>query len=206
MDTSHESVVSCRIYLESEDSKDDIKVEERMKQIEMKELTFEELLRQSYNCLEWSDFQKMRNENLKLELADMNKNIIGTDESVKEILLSDDPSFKIIWTSLQQQIIFEKTKTIKNALVIMIAISEYMEDTGWINLKNVKNNDITNFQKLFQKELKYKFICNDNPKMNKNDINEFLTNIIVEQQLYKNSNKYDALIMIISGHGDDEMY
>ncbi|ETO02011.1 hypothetical protein RFI_35427, partial [Reticulomyxa filosa] len=45
-----------------------VKVDERKTLIKMKELTFEELLRQSYYCLKWKDFQKIRNENVKLEL------------------------------------------------------------------------------------------------------------------------------------------
>ncbi|ETO08158.1 hypothetical protein RFI_29232 [Reticulomyxa filosa] len=60
-----------------------VKVNERETLIKMKELTFEELLRQSYYCLEWKDIQKMRNEHIKLDLNNMKDNMIESDNDVK---------------------------------------------------------------------------------------------------------------------------
>ncbi|ETO35881.1 hypothetical protein RFI_01181 [Reticulomyxa filosa] len=115
----------------------------------MKVLTFEELLRQSHHCLELKHFQKMSSEYLKMQLVDMEDNIIDSDEIVKKEFESNEPTFKIIWTSFQQSIIFGKTKTIKNALVILIAISEYDDNNKWKNLKNVKEKDVKNFKLIF---------------------------------------------------------
>ncbi|ETO01295.1 hypothetical protein RFI_36145, partial [Reticulomyxa filosa] len=111
-------------------------IDERKKVIKMKELSFEELLFQTYHCLESKAFQKINNENLKLQLVDLRNNIIESDEDVMKEFESNEPTFKIIWTSFQQSIILGKTKTIKNALVILIAISEYEDNNKWKNLKN----------------------------------------------------------------------
>ncbi|ETO00048.1 hypothetical protein RFI_37412, partial [Reticulomyxa filosa] len=92
-------------------------------------------------------------------------------------------------------------KVIKNALVVMIAISEYTDNRIWSNLPDVREN-IENFKRLFKDELHYTFVCNENAVMNKKDVFVFLTDVIMTHKLYKNTNNYDALIMIISGHGD----
>ncbi|ETO22535.1 caspase-3 [Reticulomyxa filosa] len=176
-------------------------LDERKKSIKMKELTFEELLRQSHSCLEWKDFQKMRNDNLKIELTDMKDNIIESDEAVKKEFESNEPTFKIIWTSCQQPVILGKTKTIKNAFVIIIAISEY-GNNEWKNLKNVKEKDIQNFKQLFGQELNYEIVCTPSSKMTKSDVDEFMDQIKISFKLRTNNNKYDGLIVIICGHGD----
>ncbi|ETO11667.1 hypothetical protein RFI_25707, partial [Reticulomyxa filosa] len=176
-------------------------VDERKKLIKMKELSFEELLRQSHNCLELKHFQKMSNEYLKMQLVDMEGNVVGSDESVTKAFKRDEPSFKVLWIPLQQPLIIGKTKTIKNALVVMIAISEYVDNKKWPNLESIKDTDISNFKSVFKQELNYEFICNDKPKMNKEDVHEFLTDLMTYHKLYKNKKQYDALIMIISGHG-----
>ncbi|ETO34886.1 hypothetical protein RFI_02201 [Reticulomyxa filosa] len=93
----------------------------------------------------------------------------------------NQPSFKIIWTPFQP-IIGGKTKAIKNALVMMIAI-------------NVKN-----FKQLFKKELNYDE-CNKSPQMTKTDVQSFLVELVATHRLHKNTNKYDVLIIIICGHG-----
>ncbi|ETO01433.1 hypothetical protein RFI_36007, partial [Reticulomyxa filosa] len=67
---------------------------ERKALIKMKELIFEEPLRQVHNCLEWKDLQKTRNDNLKLELADMKENMIESDEAVKKEFENNEPTFK----------------------------------------------------------------------------------------------------------------
>ncbi|ETO31119.1 hypothetical protein RFI_06001 [Reticulomyxa filosa] len=178
-------------------------VDERKKEIKVKRLTFEELVCQSYYCLEWKDFQKMRNENLKLELSDVKDNIIESDEKVKKEFESNEPTFKILWTPYQRPAIIGKTKTIKNALVIMIAISEYMDNTMWRNLPNVKEKDITNFKQLFEQELNYEIVCNLSSNMTKQDVQSFLFELVTNYQLHKNPHKYDGLIVIICGHGDN---
>ncbi|ETO32716.1 hypothetical protein RFI_04400, partial [Reticulomyxa filosa] len=60
-----------------------LNVDKRKTLIKMKELTVEELFRQSYTCLERKDFQKIRNENVKLELVNMKDNIIESDNDVE---------------------------------------------------------------------------------------------------------------------------
>ncbi|ETO14405.1 hypothetical protein RFI_22965, partial [Reticulomyxa filosa] len=89
------------------------------------------------------------------------------------------------------------SSVIKNALVVMIAISEY--NTECENLPNVKEKDIKHFRELFKDELNYKFVCKE-PKMDKQDVQEFLVNLMYK--LLKNLSNYDALILIICGHGD----
>ncbi|ETO00146.1 hypothetical protein RFI_37313, partial [Reticulomyxa filosa] len=91
-------------------------IDKRKKVIKMKELSFDELFRQTYNCLESKVFQKINNENLKLQLVDMRNNIIESDEDVMKEFENNEPTFRIVWTSFQQSIILGKTKTIKNAL------------------------------------------------------------------------------------------
>ncbi|ETO00018.1 hypothetical protein RFI_37441, partial [Reticulomyxa filosa] len=87
------------------------------KPIKMNELTFKELLHQSYFCLEATDFEKIQKENLKLQLIDMKDNIIESDEFVKKEFENNKPTFKILWIPLQQPLMIEKAKSIKNALV-----------------------------------------------------------------------------------------
>ncbi|ETO01755.1 ras-related protein Rap-1A [Reticulomyxa filosa] len=179
-------------------------VDERKKLIKLNVVTFEELFRQVHNCLEWKDVQKMINENLKLEFANMKDSIIESDEAVMKEFESKEPIFKIILTPFQQPIILGKTKTIKNALVIMIAISEYDDNSKWKNLKNVKEKDITNFKQLFEQELNYKIVCNPSPKMAKGDVQDFMDQLVIDFKLRKNAYDYDGLIMIICGHGENE--
>ncbi|ETO03471.1 hypothetical protein RFI_33936, partial [Reticulomyxa filosa] len=62
----------------------------------------------------------------------------------------------------------------KNAFVIIITIND---NSVWKNLKNVKETDVTNFIKLFEQELKYKIICDQSPKMTKQNIQSFLAKV-----------------------------
>ncbi|ETO04845.1 hypothetical protein RFI_32551 [Reticulomyxa filosa] len=168
----------------------------------MNELTFEELVRQSYNCLEWKHLQKIRNENVRLELVDMNDNTIESDEAVQMSFENNEPFFKIKLTPFQHPVTIEKKKTIKNALVIMIGISEYTNNKNWCNLPGVKEDNTENFKQLFEQELNYTFVCNPSPSMTKEDVQDFMDRVIIDHGLRKNTKKYDGLIMIICGHGD----
>ncbi|ETO25639.1 hypothetical protein RFI_11496 [Reticulomyxa filosa] len=188
---------------EEEEFKAYVIIDESKKLIKMKILTFEELLRQSHNCLELKHFQKMRDKHLKLELINMKDNIIESDEAVKREFENNEPTFKILWNPLQQPLVIGKTKAIKNALVVMIAISEYEDNNKWPNLESAKDIDINNFKYIFEQELHYEFVYNEESKMNKDDVNEFLAELVFNHKLHKNKNQYDALIMIISGHGDE---
>ncbi|ETO19696.1 hypothetical protein RFI_17534 [Reticulomyxa filosa] len=196
----------------SQDNKEEEEVEsvillfysyEKKKLIRMKKLTFEELLHQSYYCLEAKHFQKMNNENVKLQLVDMKNNIIETDEDVMKEFENSEPTYKIAWISFQRPVILGKVKTIKNALVILIAISEYDNNNKWKNLKNVKEKDITNFKQLFEQEMNYEMVCNPSPKMTKDDVDEFIEQTKFNFKLRKNTSQYDGLIIIICGHGED---
>ncbi|ETO10778.1 hypothetical protein RFI_26599 [Reticulomyxa filosa] len=178
-------------------------MDKRKELIKMKELTLEELFRQAHDCLEWKDLQKMGNGNLKLELTDMKGKIIESDEDVKKKFESNNPEFKIILTTFQPLLI-GKTKTIKNALVIIIAISEYDDNDKWKNLKNVREKDITNFKQLFEQVLNYEIVCNPSPKMTRGDILDFIDQVILNFRLRKNTKEYDGLILTICGHGENE--
>ncbi|ETO32983.1 hypothetical protein RFI_04124 [Reticulomyxa filosa] len=178
-------------------------MDEREKLIKMKELTFEELLRQCYNCLDSKHFQKINNENLKLQLIDIKNNIIESDEAMKKEFESNEPTFKITWISFQQPAALGKIKTIKNPLVILIAISEYDDNNTWKNLKNVKEKDINNFKQLFEQELNYEVVFNPSPRMAKGDFQDFMDRIILNFELRKNTKKYDGLVLIICGHGEN---
>ncbi|ETO07053.1 hypothetical protein RFI_30339, partial [Reticulomyxa filosa] len=114
--------------------------------ITIKKLTFQELLRQSYYCLKQIDFEKINKDNLKLQLVDNDDNVVESDEDVKKEIYTDKSIFKITWVP----IIIGKTKTVKNAMVIMVAISEYTDNETRGNLplsffktKNGLQNKIT---------------------------------------------------------------
>ncbi|ETO33708.1 hypothetical protein RFI_03392 [Reticulomyxa filosa] len=172
--------------------------------IKMKELTFEELVRQSFSHLKLNDFKKIENENLKLKIMDTNNKIIDSDEDIKQKFnqnsgnSNNEPLFKITWTQ------FEQRKIIKNPLVIIIAISEYEDKRIWSDLSGVKEKDLNNYKQLFQKELKYEVIHNQCPKMTKQDVQNFMDKIILKNELRKNRNNYDGLIIIICGHGKND--
>ncbi|ETO13039.1 hypothetical protein RFI_24336, partial [Reticulomyxa filosa] len=157
-------------------------VDEKPTKIIMRNLTFEELFRQIYNNLEWKCLREMSDKDQKLELADSNDEIIKSDEMVRREFENNEPLFKVLWSPIR----IGKIKIIKNALVIMIAIN------------------VENFRQLFEQNLGYEFVCNTNFKMNKEDVKEFLIELITSRELVKNKQKYDALIVIVSGHGDKE--
>ncbi|ETN97236.1 hypothetical protein RFI_40295, partial [Reticulomyxa filosa] len=117
--------------------------------IYLKELTLNELFRQCCYYLDEKGFTKLSK--MKMDVVDMNDNMIESDEDVMRVLKLKDPTFKLTWTHSGEK------KIIRNALVMMIAISEYNEGLEWESLKNVKDKDITNFKKLFEEELKYDF-------------------------------------------------
>ncbi|ETO04855.1 hypothetical protein RFI_32541 [Reticulomyxa filosa] len=173
-----------------------VQVNDKKVSIYLKELTLNELFRQCCYCLDKKDFTKLSK--MKMDVADMNDNIIESDEDVMKVLELKDPTFKLIWTHSGEKI------KIKNALVMMIAISEYNEGLEWKSLKNVKDKDIANFKKLFEEELKYDFVCNDTPNMTQEDVKDYIESTILSKRLRKNINKYDGLIIIICGHGNDE--
>ncbi|ETO11420.1 hypothetical protein RFI_25954, partial [Reticulomyxa filosa] len=176
-------------------------VDERKMSIKMKELTFDELFCQICTCLEPKYLLKINNEPFKMQLVDMKNNTIESDEDVRKEFKNGDPLFKLLWVPKIEKI--GKIKTIKNALVVMIAISEYCDNKMLCNLPNVREKDVKNFREVFKQELNYEFVCNEEFKMNKEDIDEFLENVIVNHKLYKNKRNYDALIIIIAGHGDE---
>ncbi|ETO25447.1 hypothetical protein RFI_11690, partial [Reticulomyxa filosa] len=179
-----------------------VTVDENKKLIRMGELTFKELLWQSYHCLEARDFQKINEENVKLQLMDEENNYVESDEDVKREFKRDDPTFHICWTPFQ--LITGKRKIIKNALVVMVAISEYTEDTMWRDLPNVQKEDSKNFEQLFKQELNYEMECNPHPSMTRQEIQDFIDQTIHKHDLVKNTKKYDGLIMIFCGHGEYE--
>ncbi|ETO02620.1 hypothetical protein RFI_34798, partial [Reticulomyxa filosa] len=81
----------------------------------------------------------------------------------------------------------------------MIAISEYIDDEIWRNLSNVKEKDVTIFKQSFEQELKYEFdvVHYKNVKTRSSII---LVKSITDYELYKNTCKYNCLIVIICGH------
>ncbi|ETO25597.1 hypothetical protein RFI_11541 [Reticulomyxa filosa] len=170
-------------------------INEKKKTIKMKELTFKELMIQCYNNLEEEDFEKMTKEKLKMEIIDIkNGKIIESNEDIIKILKDNEPLFKINWISFKIESELNK-KIIKNGLVIMININEYDDDNN-----NISNDYINNYRILFEKKLNYTLIYNEKLKMNKEDIKEYLIEIIINKKLRKNIYKYDCLIIIISGY------
>ncbi|ETO09050.1 hypothetical protein RFI_28337 [Reticulomyxa filosa] len=60
-------------------------------------------------------------------------------------------------------------------------------------LKNVKETDVTNFGKLFEQELKYEIICDQSPKMTKQDVQSLLARVVANYEFHKNTHKYDDI-------------
>ncbi|ETO01641.1 caspase 8-like protein, partial [Reticulomyxa filosa] len=176
-----------------------LQINEREVSINLKELTFKELLVCSYNSLDNEEFNKLTT--MKMNIMDMNENVIDSDMHILNALENGKMVFKITWSPLQQS--SGKKKVIKNPLVVMIAISEYNEGFEWKNLKNVKERDVKNFKQLFEEELQYDFVSNNTPNMTQEEIKDYLDETILTKKLRKNVNKYDGLIMIICGHGDN---
>ncbi|ETO24978.1 hypothetical protein RFI_12165 [Reticulomyxa filosa] len=179
-------------------------INNKQKSTKLKELTFKELLRQSYHNLEDVDYENIHLMNLKLKIVDMSDQVIGSDEDLLRAFEKEELSFKVVWNAAAQAASTTGTqKLMKKALVIMVGISEYSESGGWPSLKNVKDKDIKNFKDLFEKELKFTFVCNDSEKMTQEDVKDFVEGTIISHKLRKNANNYDGLIMVICGHGDD---
>ncbi|ETO04902.1 hypothetical protein RFI_32494, partial [Reticulomyxa filosa] len=177
-----------------------VMVGETSKSIILNDLTLEELIYKiHYSCLDLQHFKKMKQENLTFELVDMKENIIDSDEAVKQTFVSNENSYKILW----RPIINEKHKIIKNPLVVMIAISEYIDNTKWPNIPNVKDEDVKNFKQLFEEELKYQFVYNLSPRMTKVALQAFIDRLFVDFEIRTNEKKYDGLIIIICGHGEN---
>ncbi|ETO26373.1 hypothetical protein RFI_10764 [Reticulomyxa filosa] len=84
----------------------------------------------------------------------------------------------------------------------MIGISEYNSSSDYDNIVNVRENDMVNFKEIFEKQLRYDFISNKSDQMSKEDVQEFFDEMILKHKLYKNTNNYDAVVVIICGHGD----
>jgi len=88
----------------------------------------------------------------------------------------------------------------KNALVIMIGISEY--EKPYSSLPSVKNKDILNFESIFENELNFKFVCNKNNSMTMKELFEYLdVQIINDLKLHQNIVGYDGIIIIFCGNG-----
>ncbi|ETO14774.1 hypothetical protein RFI_22594 [Reticulomyxa filosa] len=118
----------------------------------------------------------------------------GYDKQQKEI----PQNMKVHLDDVKQYVTIGKIKIIKNALVIMIAVSEYdIKDVS--SLPGVKK-DIANFHEVFHNELGYTFVFL-NYKMTVDNI-ECLVQILNSQ---KNLQEYDGLIVIICGHGLQDM-
>ncbi|ETO32440.1 hypothetical protein RFI_04677, partial [Reticulomyxa filosa] len=195
----HQKTVHVRLILEKiNEQQAYIIVDETKELIKLKGLVYEELIQQIYSCLNLQSFKKMQQENLTFDLVDMRDNIIDSDEAVQQSFMVEKPSFKIRW----RPIISGKCKIIKNALVVMIAISEYTDKKKYGDLSNVKDEDVNNFKQLFEQELNYTFVVNESPQMTKKEVRSFLTKFIAKYKLHANTRKYDGLIMIICGHGE----
>ncbi|ETO02785.1 hypothetical protein RFI_34627 [Reticulomyxa filosa] len=96
-----------------------------------------------------------KNKQMNDNKEEQKENIIESDEVLE--FESNKSTFKIPWLQY-----LPKTKTIKNALVMMIAI-----------------------------KLNYEFECNKSPQMTKTDVQSFLAELVVSHKLHKNTNKYD---------------
>ncbi|ETO32222.1 hypothetical protein RFI_04895, partial [Reticulomyxa filosa] len=150
----------------------------------------------------WKNDLTKENISVIYDVIDLFVDYYSSDDSMAYMEEDERRELKLVPSSKSSNCLIVK-KVIKNALVAMIAISEY-DNKEWENLPNVKEKDIKHFRELFKDELNYEFVCNKEPKMDKQDVQAFLSKLIYKYKLYKNSCNYDALIMIISGHGDKQ--
>ncbi|ETO05656.1 hypothetical protein RFI_31742 [Reticulomyxa filosa] len=82
-------------------------------------LTLKELRLQIYDLLQSDDYEEISK--MKMDAMDMKGHVIESNEDVRKD---------------------EEKKLVKNALVMVIAISEYDKMTNWPNLKNMKEKDL----------------------------------------------------------------
>ncbi|ETO20358.1 caspase-3 [Reticulomyxa filosa] len=174
--------------------------------IKMNKPTFSELYDNVCKLLDWDDFERMVRMKLMVEIVDRNsKQPIETENDlIRAFEASQHPSFQLVWKSSPRSFANSNVRVVRNALVAMIGISEYNEETGWCKLAKVQEKDMANFKDMFENKLKYDFVCNQTPNMTKTDIHEFFEKLIKDKELQENKNSYDALIVILCGHGDDE--
>ncbi|ETO07949.1 hypothetical protein RFI_29439, partial [Reticulomyxa filosa] len=88
------------------------------------------------------------------------------------------PLFQLSWKPSLSANLNTTVRVVRNALVAMIGISEYDDNSGWPNHPNIKKNDIVNFKNLFEKELNYDFVHNQKARMTKEDVQEFFDDLM----------------------------
>ncbi|ETO08781.1 hypothetical protein RFI_28602 [Reticulomyxa filosa] len=175
-------------------------INETKKDIKMDTLTYLELYRQIHGHLDWKEFAQMQKMKSELRITDDKDRVIACDKDVESTFKSNEPLLKTSWRS-QTNEPSPILKVIRNACVAMIAISKYSSQCTFPNLPNVKEKVLANYKEIFQNELKYDFVCNENAQMTQEDVQDFFTTFIREHKLRKNHNLYDALIIIFCGHG-----
>ncbi|ETO11068.1 hypothetical protein RFI_26308, partial [Reticulomyxa filosa] len=121
--------------------------------------------------------------------------LIETDEDVIQTFkTSKQPLFQLSWKYSLSANLNTTVRVVRNALVAMVGISEYDDNSGWPSLPNLKKNDTVNFKDLFEKELNYDFVHNQEARMTKEGVKDFFSNLMLSRELHKNSMNYDALI------------
>jgi len=178
-----------------------------------------------YSCMDETLRKQCYKREVLIKIKDMDDCDVETDENVVDAFDSEDVHFIVNVndplmkkqvendalpkkqvendppTKMQVEYDPLPKKQVKNALVVMVGISEYQNP--YHHLENVKNKDVKNFRRVFEEEFKYKFVCTSN-FITKSDLQDFFEiEVIYKHQLRKNTNKYDALIIIICGHGEN---
>eukprot|EP01084_Bolivina_argentea_P070882 128887_1 len=92
---------------------------------------------------------------------------------------------------------------VSKALVLIICVSKYDNNKSYDNLEGTKI-DRRNMIKLFDKRYGYEVISNENDRIDRDDCIDLLSKCRGELTKKANKNKYQALFVIFSCHGNDQ--
>jgi len=188
------------------EKKDDVKRNlNRREKEEKEEKEKVKSMKKEVHLLEWLTEISLESRQQLAELVhDENELKLQIQKKMKSQNLTFDskqiPMARVILESIPNKKTLMETIEIKNPLVIMLAISEYEEQNTVVN---VWEKDLVNYQELFEGQLKYEFVCNESNKLTRNEAMDFIDNVILSKKLRDNENGYDAIVMIICGHGDN---
>ncbi|ETO10845.1 hypothetical protein RFI_26532, partial [Reticulomyxa filosa] len=172
--------------------------------IYLSQLTHSELCDKICKVLDRSTLEMMAKMQFLMQIIGTDRaKLIETDEDVIQTFkTSKQPLFQLSWKPSLSANLNTTVRVVRNALVVMIGISEYADNSRWSNLPNIEEKDIVNFKNLFEKELNYDFVHNQEARMTKEGVKDFFSNLMLSRELHKNSMNYDALIVILCAHGD----
>ncbi|ETN98478.1 hypothetical protein RFI_39018 [Reticulomyxa filosa] len=173
--------------------------------IYLSQLTHSELCDKICKVLDRSTLEMMAKMQFLMQIIGTDRaKLIETDEDVIQTFkTSKQPLFQLSWKYSLSANLNTTIRVVRNALVAMIGISEYDDNKKWANLPNIKEDDTVNFKDLFEKELNYDFVHNQEARMTKEGVKDFFSNLMLSRELHKNSMNYDALIVILCANGDE---